>query len=78
MRSILFYITGHGFGHATRVIETINQLSDKAPDVLALIATSVPKWLFEQQVKGDFRYINSENDGTIGDDIQLRQSRGGL
>lgn len=61
MRAILFYITGHGFGHATRTIEVINQLVARGRDILPIISTSVPAWLFEQQVATDFQYIRCQN-----------------
>ena len=62
MKTVLFYITGHGLGHSTRIIEVINQLFTKAPEVLSLVNTSAPEWLFKQQVVADFRYIPCKND----------------
>ena len=61
MKPVLFYITGHGFGHATRSIDVINKLCSKDDDVRPVISTRVPKWLFEQQVKADFEYIRCQN-----------------
>ncbi len=61
MTAILFYITGHGFGHATRTIEVINQLTAKRRDILPIISTRVPAWLFEQQLATDFQYIRCQN-----------------
>jgi len=62
MKRVLFYITGHGFGHATRIIKVINELSASAKNVLPVINTAVPKWLFDQQVTADFEYVLCEND----------------
>lgn len=44
--SILFYISGHGFGHATREIEVINGLLHLNPEVHAIIKTDAPEWFF--------------------------------
>lgn len=50
MRTVVFYISGHGFGHASRCIEVINALLALAPDVRVVARTSVPRWLFERTV----------------------------
>ena len=47
MQSIVFYISGHGYGHATRCIELILRLMQKAPDLFFYIKTDAQKWLFE-------------------------------
>jgi hypothetical protein len=44
---IVFYISGHGFGHASRDIEIINALAERAPDLKIQVRTSAPRWLFE-------------------------------
>jgi hypothetical protein len=43
---IIFYISGHGFGHASRDIELICGLRALRPDVRVVVRTSVPGWLF--------------------------------
>ena len=43
---ILFYISGHGFGHASRQIELIREMTALRPDARVLVRTSVPRWLF--------------------------------
>lgn len=50
MRTIAFYISGHGFGHASRAIEVINALIDRRPDLRVIIRSSVPSWLVERTV----------------------------
>jgi len=62
MERVLFYITGHGFGHATRVIEVINELVKAAPRVRPLISTAAPRWLFEERAAPGFEYLQCEND----------------
>lgn len=44
---IVFYISGHGFGHASRDVEVLNALGRLAPDVPVAVRTSAPRWLFD-------------------------------
>jgi hypothetical protein len=44
---IAFYISGHGFGHASRDIEVLNALGRLAPHEPVAVRTSAPKWLFD-------------------------------
>jgi hypothetical protein len=44
---IAFYVSGHGFGHASRDIEVINALHAAAPDVRIVVRTSAPRWIFD-------------------------------
>jgi L-arabinokinase len=44
---LVFYISGHGFGHASRDVEVINALGRLAPDVPVAIRTAAPRWLFD-------------------------------
>jgi UDP:flavonoid glycosyltransferase YjiC (YdhE family) len=43
---IVFYISGHGFGHASRQIELIREICAQRPDARVIVRTSVPRWLF--------------------------------
>jgi UDP:flavonoid glycosyltransferase YjiC (YdhE family) len=43
---VVFYISGHGFGHASRQIELIREICTRRPDVRVVVRTSVPRWLF--------------------------------
>ena len=45
--AIAFYISGHGFGHASRDIELIRAILRRRPDVDVTIRTSAPRWLFD-------------------------------
>jgi L-arabinokinase len=44
---IVFYISGHGFGHAVRSVELIKALVAARPDARIVVKTSAPAWLFE-------------------------------
>jgi L-arabinokinase len=47
---LVFYISGHGFGHASRDIEIINAVGRRRPDVPIVIRTSAARWLFDLTV----------------------------
>jgi hypothetical protein len=46
LRSILYYITGHGYGHAVRSNQVIGALRLAAPDIQIHVRTVAPPWLF--------------------------------
>jgi L-arabinokinase len=43
---IVFYISGHGFGHASRDIELINAIVAARADVRIVARTAIPAWMF--------------------------------
>jgi hypothetical protein len=45
--TIVFYISGHGLGHATREVAVINALAARRRDVRFLLRTMAPRWLIE-------------------------------
>ena len=61
-QAIVFYISGHGFGHASRSIEVINAVLAKRPEVRIGVRTSAPRWLFDLSVKGKVAYSTLECD----------------
>ncbi len=52
MITIVFYISGHGLGHATRDIEVIESIRSVAPEARIIVRTSAPRWLFALNVPG--------------------------
>jgi len=42
--ALVFYISGHGFGHASRSIELIRALRRRVPDLRVIVRTSAPPW----------------------------------
>lgn len=44
------YVSGHGYGHATRTAEVLRAVRGRAPDLPILVATSAPPMLFEGEV----------------------------
>lgn len=49
---IVFYVSGHGFGHASRDIELTNTLTRRRPDVAVRFRTAAPRWLFDVAASG--------------------------
>jgi L-arabinokinase len=60
--AIVFYISGHGFGHASRCIEVINAILARRPETRVGVRTSAPRWLFDLTVKGKVTYSTLECD----------------
>jgi hypothetical protein len=61
--SVFFYISGHGFGHASRQIEVINAfgaLDDRSTRVV--IRTSAARWLFDRTARVPFTLVDGEVD----------------
>ena len=46
LSSILYYITGHGYGHAVRSHQVIRALASARPDLRIHVRTTAPEWLF--------------------------------
>jgi UDP:flavonoid glycosyltransferase YjiC (YdhE family) len=46
LSSILFYITGHGFGHAIRSQQVVRALAAIRPELRIYVRTTAPEWIF--------------------------------
>jgi L-arabinokinase len=51
---LAFYISGHGYGHASRQIEIINTIARRAPGSRILIRSSAARQLFERTVSAQY------------------------
>jgi L-arabinokinase len=60
--AIVFYVSGHGFGHASRTIEVINAVLAKRPETRIGVRTAAPRWLFDLSVKGKVAFGTLECD----------------
>ena len=49
--TVVFYISGHGFGHASRSIEVINALIDREAAGRVIVRSQVAPWLFERTAR---------------------------
>ena len=45
--TIAFYVSGHGFGHASRSVELIRELLARRRDLRLSVRTAAPSWLFQ-------------------------------
>jgi L-arabinokinase len=48
--TLVFYISGHGFGHASRNIEVINTVLARRSDLRIIARTTAPQWLFDRTI----------------------------
>lgn len=80
--SFLFYVSGHGFGHASRQVEIINALGALQPSTQILIRSAVSPDLLARTLKVPYRLGALECDSGIvqsssvthDDDATLRQA----
>jgi len=63
--TLAFYISGHGFGHASRDIEVLNALHRLAPSLRLIVRTSAPRWLFDLTATARFDWYPAECDTGI-------------
>jgi hypothetical protein len=62
MPTIAFYTSGHGFGHASRDVEVLNELGRRRPDVGVLLRTSAPRWIFDLTLTNPIDWRPRESD----------------
>ena len=62
INTAVFYISGHGFGHASRQIEIINALRAIRPNLRIVIRTSAPRRLFDLAVTHPFSFSHGAPD----------------
>jgi hypothetical protein len=60
--SVIFYISGHGFGHAIRQIAVINALRELTPSLPIVVRTAAPEWLFTRTTCGASSFLAGETD----------------
>jgi L-arabinokinase len=61
-RMIAVYVSGHGYGHATRTAEVLRAVRKKAPGVSMAVVTSGPESLYRETVPGAFAFRTIECD----------------
>jgi UDP:flavonoid glycosyltransferase YjiC (YdhE family) len=59
---IVFYISGHGFGHSSRTIAVIQALLARRSDVSIVVKTSAPKRLFDRALGSRYEFIELQCD----------------
>lgn len=56
MKTIAFFVTPHGFGHAGRAAAVMAALQEIDPSLRLEIFTKVPEWFFRESLPGPFGY----------------------
>jgi hypothetical protein len=59
---IAAYVSGHGFGHSTRVAEVLRAVRDEAPRLPIAVVTSAPADLFRAAIPGEIVFRSRECD----------------
>jgi hypothetical protein len=59
---LVFYISGHGFGHASRDVEVINAFARRLPEVRIVLRTTVPRWFLDSTLETRVEIVNDEVD----------------
>jgi hypothetical protein len=54
--ALVCYISGHGFGHAVRVLEVLRAFRRRRPECALHIRTTVPRWFIESGLGGAFTH----------------------
>ncbi len=62
MKTIAYFVTPHGFGHAARSAAIMAALQDLAPEIRFDIYTRVPEWFFLDSGISDFHFADIESD----------------
>ena len=62
MPTIIFYVSGHGFGHSARTAAVIDRLLELRPGTRVIVRTSAPEWFFREQIEEDFEFHALECD----------------
>ncbi len=76
MNPIVWYISGHGFGHASREIEIINALRDRRPDIPVVIRTGAKRWIFDLTLRApvDFQPVECDTGIVQIDSLRLDEA----
>ncbi len=66
--SIFYYVSGHGFGHATRAAEVIRFLKSRRPDIPIHVRSSADHTIFHEMCRPDSCHSRSYDVGVIQSD----------
>lgn len=68
---IVFYISGHGFGHASRSIELMRALVRKRPALRLIVKSTAPSWLFAQVTGATYERFEADVGMTQTDSLTI-------
>src|SRR5262249_52418678 len=69
---LVFYISGHGFGHATRDLEVVRQIHQQRPAARIIVRTSVPESFLKKSARAPLDVQPCETDTGIAQIDSLR------
>jgi L-arabinokinase len=69
---LVFYLSGHGLGHATRQLEVIGAAVRQAPGARVIVRTSAPRWIFEAAANPSIEWQEAEVDTGVTQIDSLR------
>lgn len=73
-RSIAYFISPHGFGHAARAAAVMNALAAREPRLHFHIFTRVPRWFFADSLRASFTYHACLTDIGLAQDNALQEN----
>ncbi len=73
-RSIAYFISPHGFGHAARAAAVMSALRAQDPTLHFEIFTRVPRWFFKDSVGGAFAYHSTLTDIGLAQENALSEN----
>jgi UDP:flavonoid glycosyltransferase YjiC (YdhE family) len=69
---ILFYVSGHGLGHASRDAEVIRAIARLAPSAAVAARSSAPSWIFNERARPSVELTHAEVDTGVAQIDSLR------
>jgi L-arabinokinase len=70
--TLAFYISGHGFGHASRQVEIINAVVREQPEARILLRSTAARWLLERTLRAPFTLDTTPTDTGVVQADSLR------
>jgi L-arabinokinase len=65
VRAVVFYISGHGFGHAARQLEVIHAIAARRPDLAIVLRTSVNPGLLSRSLRVPYTLLEGPCDSGL-------------
>ncbi len=59
---LVFYISGHGFGHATRSLQLLAEIARRRPGLRLVLRTTVPEWFLRAGLDAPFELVEGDTD----------------
>ena len=78
-QSLAYFVSAHGFGHATRACAVMAAIRARRPDLTIHVFTQAPEWLFAESVPGGVSYHSAATDvGVVQHSALSEWMRGSL